>query len=106
MKSKYKKNIYKVYKIYIVIVLLFLITFGTMMTVSATDDPIAVVNNLSDFIFSLMRVTGVIMLGFGVLQFGLSLKSHDPSQRANSILTVVGGIIITCSKEIINMIAG
>lgn len=106
MKNKYEKKLYKVYRIYVMGVLLFFIMFGTMTPVFAADDPIAVVNNLSDFIFSLMRVTGVIMLGFGVLQFGLSLKSHDPSQRANSILTVVGGIIITCSKEIINMIAG
>lgn len=106
MKSKYEKKLYKVYRIYVMGVLLFFIMFGFRTTVFAADDPIAVVNNLSDFIFRLMRVIGIIMISFGVLQFGLSLKSHDPSQRANSILQIVGGIIITCSKEIINMIAG
>lgn len=106
MKSKYEKKLYKIYKIYVKGVLLFLVTFGTIVPVYAADDPISVVNNLSDFIFALMRAIGMIMLGFGVVQFGLSLKSHDPSQRANSILTVAGGIIITFSKEIINMIAG
>ncbi len=106
MKNKYEKKLYKVYRIYVMGVLLFFIMFGTMTPVFAADDPIAVVNNLSDFIFTLMRAIGMIMLGFGVVQFGLSLKSHDPSQRANSILTVAGGIIITFSKEIINMIAG
>ena len=69
-------------------------------------DPLAVVNNLSDFIFSLIRAVGLILLGFGILQVGLSLKSHDPSQRANGILTVAGGIVITFTKEILTLITG
>ena len=43
--------------------------------VLAAGDPLAVVNNLSDFIFSLIRAIGLILLGFGVVQIGLSLKS-------------------------------
>ena len=72
----------------------------------AADDPLAVVTNLSDFIFSLIRAIGLILLGFGVLQLGLSLKSHDPSQRANGMLTVAGGIVITFTKEILSLITG
>ena len=66
----------------------------------------AVVNNLSDFIFSLIRAIGLILLGFGVMQIGLSLKSHDPSQRANGFLTLAGGVIITFAKEILTLITG
>jgi len=73
---------------------------------AAAGDPIAVVNNLSDFIFGLIRAIGLILLGFGIVQVGLSLKSHDPSQRANGFLTLAGGIIITFAKEILNLIAG
>ena len=72
----------------------------------AADDPLAVVTNLSDFIFSLIRAIGLILLGFGVLQLGLSLKSHDPSQRANGMLTIAGGIVITFTKEILTLITG
>ena len=72
----------------------------------AADDPLTVVNNLSDFIFSLIRAIGLILLGFGILQVGLSLKSHDPSQRANGMLTVAGGIVITITKEILSLITG
>lgn len=75
-------------------------------TAYAADDPIAVVNNLSDFIFSIIRAIGIILLGFGILQIGLSLKSHDPSQRANGMLTVAGGIVITFAKEILTLITG
>ena len=61
------------------------IIFGTCFAVSTTtafaaNDPITVVNNLSDFIF--------------------------PSQRANGFLTLAGGIIITFAKEILTLITG
>ena len=41
---------------------------------------------------------------FDIVQVGLSLKSHDPSQRANGFLTLAGGVIITFAKEILDMI--
>ena len=69
-------------------------------------DPLTVVNNLSDFIFSLIRAIGLILLGWGIVQVGLSLQSHDPSQRSNGFLTLAGGIIITFTKEILNLITG
>lgn len=72
----------------------------------AADDPLQIVNNLSDFIFSLIRAIGLILLGFGILQLGLSLKSHDPSQRANGMLTIAGGIVITFTKEILALVTG
>lgn len=75
-------------------------------TAFAAGDPIAVVNNLSDFIFGLIRAVGMILLGFGVVQIGLSLKSHDPSQRANGFLTLAGGVVITFAKEILTLITG
>lgn len=74
--------------------------------VFAANDPIAVVNNLSTLMFSLIRAVGMILLGFGIVQVGLSLKSHDPSQRANGFMTVAGGIIITFAKEILDLIVG
>lgn len=69
-------------------------------------DPLSVINNLSDFIFGLIRAVGMILLGFGIVQVGLSLKSHDPSQRANGFLTLAGGVIITFAKEILTLIVG
>ena len=79
---------------------------GTSVTAFAANDPIQVVNNLSDFIFGLVRAVGMIMLGFGIVQVGLSLKSHDPSQRANGFLTLAGGVVITFAKEILTLITG
>lgn len=56
---------------------------GQASQVFATDDPLTVINNLSTFIFSIIRAIGMILLGWGIVQIGLALKSHDPSQRAN-----------------------
>jgi hypothetical protein len=83
------------------------LTFTISLTVLADgEDPVTVINNLSSFIFGLVRAVGMILVGFGIVQLGLSLKSHDPSQRANGIMTVAGGIIITFAKEIMNLIIG
>lgn len=79
---------------------------GTATVVFAADDPLSVVNNLSNFIFGLIRAVGMIILGFSIVQIGLSIKSHDPAQRANGFLTLAGGIVITFAKEILNMITG
>lgn len=76
------------------------------VTAFAAGDPISVVNNLSDFVFGLIRAVGLILLGWGIVQVGLSLQSHDPSQRSNGFLTLAGGIVITFAKEILTLITG
>lgn len=96
------KTIRTLFTLFCVLVL----TFALASTAFADGDPIAVVNKLSDFIFGLIRAVGIILLGFGVLQLGLSLKSHDPSQRANGMMTIAGGIVITFTKEILTLITG
>ena len=96
----------KARRIFAVFIAVVLISTVGVMTAYATNDPIEVINNLSDFIFGLIRAIGLILLGFGVVQVGLSLKSHDPSQRANGFLTLAGGVVITFAKEILDLITG
>ena len=95
-----KSNIIK--KIYFGLVILFNFT----PVVFAEDEPIAVVNNLSEFIFTLTKGIGGIILAYGTFQFGVSWTSHDSSQRINGLLYMIGGIIIMCTKAILNFIAG
>lgn len=78
----------------------------TVMTAMAADDPLAVINNLSDFIFSLIRAVGLILLGWGIVQVGLSFQSHDPSQRSNGFLTLAGGVVVVFAREILTLITG
>lgn len=78
----------------------------TITAFAATSDPLTVIDNLSTFIFGLIRAIGLILLGWGIVQVGISLKSHDPSQRANGFLTLAGGVVITFAKEILDIITG
>ena len=94
-------------KIYIIAVFIYIVTIGTnTIAFAATDDPLQVINNLSDYIFNILKAVGFILAGLGVVQIGLAFKTHDPSQRAQGILSAVGGILIACSKYIINAIIG
>jgi hypothetical protein len=101
--SRNVKKWYKTYVVAMILVAMFLTIGGVA---SANDDPLAVINNLSDFIFGLIRAIGLILIGFGIVQVGMSLKSHDPTQRANGFLTLAGGIVITFTREILSVITG
>ncbi len=96
------------FRFYCSTVLAMALTVGLAVPASAAavGDPLTVVNNLSTFIFGMIRAVGMILLGWGIVQVGLSLQSHDPSQRSNGFLTLAGGIIITFAKEILTMITG
>ena len=103
MSKKVKKGL----NIYTFGVILFeLLSVLTPTVFAASDDPIAVVNNLSDFIFNITKVIGAIIVGYSIVQIGLSFTSHDASQRANGFLYFLGGVIIMCAKPILNLIAG
>ena len=96
-------------KFYLSLVLVVVLLCALSVTAFATGtggDPLTVINKLSDFIFGLIRAVGMILLGWGIVQVGLSLQSHDPSQRSNGFLTLAGGIIITYTKEILTLITG
>ena len=100
--NKLKKG----YRYYVGIVLRLTLMTCFSMTAFAAGDPITVVNNLSSFIFGLIRAVGLIILGWGIVQVGMSFQSHDPSQRSNGFLTLAGGIVITFAKEILDLIVG
>ena len=87
----------------LVLMVMTLLISALSSTVFAAD-PLATINNLSDFIFSAIKAIGLILLGFGIVQIGLSLKSHDASQRANGFLTFFGGVIIAFAKDILDLI--
>lgn len=101
-----KGKVAKAFRVYCMVIIAVTLMASMSITAFAEGDPITVINNLSDFIFGLIRAIGLILLGFGVVQIGLSLKSHDPSQRANGFLTLAGGVIITFAKEILTLITG
>ena len=80
---------------------------GCLLTATpalAASDPLTIVNNLSDFIFSIIKALGVIILGWGIVQVGMSIQSHDASQRTQGFLCLFGGLLIAFAKEILTSI--
>ena len=77
--------------------------FNTLLALAATD-PLTIVNNLSDFIFSAIKAIGIIVLAWGVVQVGMSVQSHDASQRTQGFLCLFGGLLIAFAKEILTAI--
>lgn len=83
------------------VVLLFILQ---SVNVFATDDPLAVINNLKNFMYQIIGAIGAILLLWGIVQIGMAIKSHDPSQRANGFMTLAGGVIIAFAKQILELI--
>lgn len=70
----------------------------------AGNEALDAVNKLSDLIFALIKVVGLICAGWGVVQLGLSVQSHDASQRTQGVLCILGGILIIFTKSILTSI--
>ena len=100
------RRTHKAFRIYATLVVVIALMSAMALTAYATDDPITVVNNLSDFIFGLIRAIGIILLGWGIVQVGMSVQSHDASQRTQGFLCLAGGLIIAFAKEILTLITG
>ena len=99
------KKVKKGFQIYVAVIMAAVFMFSTFaVTAFAASDPLGAIDNLSNFIFGLIRAIGLILLGLGIVQVGLSFQSHDPSQRSNGFLTLAGGVVITFAKEILDLI--
>ena len=103
LKKPVSGKVKKAFSIYAAVVMVMAVA---AVPVFADGDPLTVINNLSNFIFGLIRAVGIILAGWGIVQVGISIQSHDPSQRSNGFLTLAGGIIIIFAKEILNLIMG
>lgn len=85
-------------------VVITMIMFTATTAFAANEDPIEIANNFTNFLFVIVRIVGAAILVFGIVQLGMSFKSHDPSQRGNAMLSIAGGIIIVLAKEILSLI--
>ena len=79
---------------------------GTMLLTSNTGIPEVdtMFDNLIDFMGGVVKVVGVVAVLFGVVQLGLSIANHDPSQRAQGFLFIAGGVIVFFAPELISFL--
>ena len=64
----------------------------TVPASAAGGDPLDIVNNLSDFIFSIIKALGVIILGWGIVQVGMSIQLKILTVRSVAPLALAAGL--------------
>lgn len=103
-KNKNFRVIRKIYAGAVLGVLLSAFLAVAALAAEGGTDPVAILTNLNDLIFSVVRLVGILGALWGVVQLGMSFSAHDPSQRLQGILTLVGGLLIIFAKEILQLI--
>ena len=63
--------------------------------------PDQAINNLGSMIQKIVVAIGVIMALWGVVQVGMSMAQHDPSQRMNGFLVLAGGILVAIAPGVL-----
>lgn len=104
MKKMKKKIIPR--KIYNFFLFFISLMFFSNNYVYAANDPLVVINNLTDLIYNVVKAIGTIFICFGIVQFGTSFRSHDPSQKIEGVMSIVGGLLMFFAKPIINSLVG
>ena len=90
-KQEIPGKVKKGFRFYAAAVLSLALVLGMSVTAFAAGDPITVVNNLSDFIFGLIRAVGLILLGWGIVQVGRPQLPEPRSEPAFQRLPDSGG---------------
>ena len=71
-------------RFYCAAVLSVALVLGCSVPAFAANDPIAVVNNLSDFIFGLIRAVGLILLGWASCRWDFRSSPTTPASAATA----------------------
>lgn len=83
------------------------VLMASFNVVLASDNPAAdAISNFTSIIVGIVTAIGVILSIWGVVQVGLSVPSHDTSQRASGFLALAGGIIVAVAPHIVVSILG
>lgn len=78
----------------------------TLNSPTGVDDVDTALDNFGSFLRGIVKVVGGAITLYGLVQIGMSLPQHDPSQRMMGFLFLAGGIIILFAPEILDFIQG
>jgi hypothetical protein len=85
---------------------IFAMTIVTIATTTnavyaAAADPVTgKLSNLTSMILNIVSGIGMVVLVWGIVSFGMAIKSHDASQRSQGIITMAGGLVIALAPQI------
>ena len=58
----------------------------------AADDPLTIVGNLSDFVFSIIKALGVIILGWGIVRWVCPSSLMTPARERRAFCASLGDL--------------
>lgn len=98
--QRFEANVRKSFKVVSTIVVLMTATTLPVMA----DDATQAINNLTALVCNIVSAIGIMLALWGVVQFGLSFSSHDPSQKNTGLLQLVGGILVAIAPQLLKSI--
>ncbi len=78
----------------------------TITPSTGIDEVDTMFGSLTDFLFGIVKIVGAVATLFGLVQLGLSISNHDPSQRSQGFLFIAGGVIVFFAPEILGFLTG
>ncbi|MGI6579102.1 MAG: glutamyl-tRNA amidotransferase [Saccharofermentanales bacterium] len=71
---------------------------------ATSDEATTAVQNLRDFLETIISIAGAIVALYGVVQIGLSISSQDHTQRTTGIMALLGGLLIAFAPSVLKTI--
>lgn len=103
MKIRIKSN--KIRKTFTSIVATVLILTIAMVPAFAAGDGVTdSMSKFNDLMFSIVRLLGTAACIWGLVEFAMSLQTHDASQKIRGLSTLAAGFIVVFSKEILTFL--
>lgn len=103
MKIRTKSN--KIRKAFTSIVAAVLILTIAMVPAFAAGDGVTdSLSKFNDLIFTIVRLLGTTACIWGLVEFAMSLQSHDGSQKTRGATFFAAGLIVVFSKEILGFL--
>ena len=83
----------------------FVVSSYAGVALAAGDNPAKdAILSFTDIIVGIVTAIGVILAIWGVVQVGMSIPSHDTSQRAQGFLALAGGIVVAVAPHIVRSV--
>lgn len=79
---------------------------GIAFAEDATQDALTQINNITNLVYTIIKVIGGCIVAWGVFQFATSLNSHDTNQKVNSLMLMAGGVLCLLVESIVQLITG
>ncbi len=78
-----------------------LVTILMATTIVAFADAKDAVGTLADEIFGIVKVVGVVVGLFGIITLGMSISSHDATQRVGGLMLLAGGALVFFAQDLL-----